>query len=136
VDEEKTSAEQPRTRWFIGLDWYQQHNRSLPVLAQSYLCPKCAEKLSAGEGEPSIDTLLATISGCCSGAPGYIHDQLSIMESVFRLFLANGNQPLYLEELSKQLSEWRGGDTYRTSAEILPRLLNKDRYYGLREIED
>jgi len=32
------------------------------------------------------------------------------------------------------LSEWRGGDTYRTSAEILSRLLASDQYYGLRQI--
>ena len=52
----------------------------------------------------------------------------------FRLFLVNGNQPLDLEELSKQLAEWRGGDTYRTSPEILSRLLDSSQYYGLRRV--
>jgi hypothetical protein len=64
----------------------------------------------------------------------FITGQLPILESIFRLFLANGNQPLDLEELGRQLSEWRGGDTYRTSAEILSRLLASDQYYGLRQI--
>ena len=136
MDIEETSTEQPITRWCIDFDWYQQNKRSLLVLAQSYLCPKCAKKLNVEAGEPSIKTLLKTIQGCCSHAPDYIHDQLPIMESVFRLFLANGNKPLELEELGNQLSERRGGDTYRTSVEILPRLLKKDRYYGLKEIAD
>ncbi|GAH99783.1 unnamed protein product, partial [marine sediment metagenome] len=48
---------------------------------------------------------------------------------------ANGNQPLDLEELGRQLSEWRGRDTYRTSAGILSRLLKSDQYYGLRQVQ-
>jgi len=41
-----------------------------------------------------------------------------------------------LEELREQLSEWRAGDAYRTSGEVLPRLLKSDRYYGLRQVEE
>jgi len=55
---------------------------------------------------------------------------------VFRFFLANGNQPLDLEELGKQLNEQLEGDTYRTSAEVLSRLLSHDQYYGLRQVEE
>ena len=57
------------------------------------------------------------------------------MESIFRLFLAYGNEPLHLEELSRRLNDWRGGDSYRTSAEILSRLLENDLYYGLSQVE-
>jgi hypothetical protein len=60
---------------------------------------------------------------------------LPIMESVFRLFLANDNQALDLIELGRQLSERRGVDTYRTSVEILSRLLKYDKYYGIRPVE-
>ena len=58
------------------------------------------------------------------------------MESVFRLILANGNRPLELEELGNQLRERLDGDTYRTSPEMLSRLLDNDRYYGLRQVGD
>jgi len=40
-----------------------------------------------------------------------------------------------VEELGAQLSEWRGGDTYRTSPEMLTRLLNSDQFYGLRQVK-
>ncbi len=136
VDREEISTEQPKTHWFIDLDWYQQNNRSLSALSKSYLCPKCTKQLRAEEKEISVDKLLPAIKDCCSHEPGFITDQLPIMESAFRFFLANGNQPLDLEELSKQLSERRGGDTYRTSAEILTRLLENDQYYGLRQAKD
>ena len=119
--EQETSTDQPKKRWFIALDWYQQNNRSLFVLAQSYLCPKCAKEMGE-EGQEFT-----------SHAPSFITDQVPILESIFRLFLATDNQPLDLEELGKQLGEWRGGDTYRTSPEILSRLLDNDHYYGLQE---
>ena len=79
---------------------------------------------------------MSNIKDCCSRTPEFINDRLPILESVFRLFLANGNQPLDLEELGKRLNEWRGGDPYRTSPETLYRLLKNDRYYGLRPVPD
>ena len=84
---------------------------------------------------PTVE-LLSTVKDCCSKSPDFITDKLPILDSIFRLFLANGNQPLELEELGGQLSEWRGGDTYSTSAEILSRLLKSDQYYGLRQVLD
>ena len=131
MGEEGLTAEQVRQRWFIDLDWYQQNNRSFFVLAHSRLCAKCRERL---KGEVSPAELLSTIKDCCSKTPGFITRELPILESIFRLFLANGNQPLDLEELGKQLSQWRGGDAYRTSAEILFRLLSSDQCYGLKPV--
>ena len=128
---EDISTDHVKPRWFIDLDWYQQNNHSFFTLAQGYLCPKCRERLKK---EVSADELLTTIKDCCSKTPGFITDKLPILESIFRLFLANGNQPLDVEELGKQLSEWRGGDTYRTSAEVLPRLLKDEQYYGIRQV--
>ena len=88
-----------------------------------------------GQGEIATADLLATIRDCCSKTPGFISGELPILESIFHLFLANGNQPLDLEQLSQQLSEWRGGDSYRTSVEILSRLLKSDQYYGLSQVQ-
>ena len=131
MDKEDMGTHQVSPRWFIDLDWHQQNNCSLFALAQGCLCPKCQERLKE---EVSAADLLTTIKDCCSKTPNFITGQLPILESIFRLFLANGNQPLDLEELGRQLSEWRDGDTYRTSVEILSRLLSSDRYYGLRQI--
>ena len=79
---------------------------------------------------------MSTIQACCSHTPHFINDRLPIIESAFRLFLANGNQSLDTEELGNQLSELRGGDPYRTSPEALSRLLKNDRYYGLQEVPE
>ena len=101
------------------------------ALVQGCLCPECRERLK--EGEISAADLLTTIKDCCSKTPGFITGKLPILETIFRLFLANGNQPLDLEELRKQLSDWCGGETYGTSAQVLSRLLDSDQYYGLRQ---
>ncbi len=135
VDNSDINIDQARPRWFIDLDWQQQSNRSFFVLAKGGLCPRCRRRLEAEPGEIAAVDLLSTIKNCCSSMPGFITTQLPILESVFHLFLANGNQPLDLEELGQQLSEWRGGDTYRTSPEILFRLLRNEQYYGLRQVQ-
>ncbi len=134
-DREDIDTDQSRLRWFIDLDWYQQNNRSLLFIVGSYLCPECRERVKAKKRNISAAYLLSAIKGCCSKTPDFITSRLSIMESVFRLFLANGNQPLDLEEMGKQLSERCGGDTYRVSPGILSGLLDSDRYYGLSQAQ-
>jgi hypothetical protein len=133
---EDIDAEQPKRRWFINLDWFLQSGRSFYTLAWGRLCPTHRKQLKAESGEPAASDVIAAISDCCSKTPGFVSSELPIMESIFRLFLANRNQPLDLEELSRQLNEWRGGDSYRTSPEILSRLLESDQYYGLCQVED
>ena len=135
MGEESINTGQPEPRWFIDLDWLQQNNRSLFVLVQDCLCPKCRKRLGAGGEVPAAD-LLSAISDCCSKTPGFITHRLPILGSIFRLFLANGNQPLELEELKRQLSEWWGGDVYRISTEALSRLLSSDQYYGLGQVPE
>lgn len=119
-------------RWNIDFDWYKRNNRSLATLAEGCLCPRCREQVEAGD---LADADLPTrIKECCSQVPGFINRELTILESVFRLFLANGNEPLDLTEMSLQLSRRLGDDTYRTSPGILARLLKNVRYYGIRQV--
>jgi hypothetical protein len=134
MDEEEIITEQPKTYWTIALDWFPQNNRSISALIQGCLCPGCAKELNTKGKGSSPDALMSAVKNCCSRTSGFINDRLPIAESIFRLFLANGNQPLDLEELGKKLSELRGGDPYRTSPETLSRLLKNDRYYGFQEV--
>lgn len=127
---------QPAERWFIDLEWLEQHNRSFLVLATGCLCPDCRERLEGSKEPISAADLLAHIRDCCSQTPGFITEKSPISESVFRLFLANGNQPLALAKLASQLGERRGDAPQRTPAEFLSRLLESDHYYGLRQVEE
>ena len=134
-DTEEVGVEQEESRWAIDPDWFEANNRSLLALIENCLCSKCRKRLDSEEKRGSLDDLMTAVRECCSNETDYITGELPIMESVFRLFLANGNQALDLIELGRQLSERRGVDTYRTSVEILSRLLKYDVYYGIRPME-
>jgi len=128
MDTGDTDQDNVESCWFIDLDWYQQHNRPFLSLARDYLCNKCREKLTGKI--ITVGKLLANIKSCCGRSEDFIGGELPITESIFRFFLANGNQPLSLNELGQQLSKLRNGDTLRTTPEILSHLLSNDQYYG------
>lgn len=126
------TSDKSNQRWFIDLDWLEEHNRSFLALAQGNLCSKCTKKRKGNEPMSPAE-LISRIEACCGKASDFISEELPILESIFRLFLANGNKPLSPEELSKQLAKRLGGDSRRTSVEILSRLLRDEHYYGIRQ---
>jgi hypothetical protein len=128
-------ADDPTTaRWLIDLDWLEQNNRSFSALARGCLCPKCLGRLEKSKKPFSAADLLANIRDCCAKTPGFLVDRPPVLESVFRIFLTNGNQPLGLDELSRQLAARRSGAPQSASVEVLSRLLGDERYYGLRRV--
>jgi hypothetical protein len=132
MPEKQKSATSKEGRWSINLDWYSQNQRSATVLVKDYLCRNCARQVGDKKG-PTLNSLMATIHKCCSQEPDFINDKLPIMESVFRLFLRNGNRPLVLKEISSELAKVRYGDVYHTSPEMLKRIIKNDGYYGIQE---
>lgn len=127
---ESLNTEESAPRWFVDLDWYRENARSFTTLAQGCLCPRCRGRLE--KGRLSEAEIPANIRGCCSQSPGFITGELTILASVFRLLLAGGNEPLELTELSRRLGERLGEESYRASVEVLSRLLEDERYYGIR----
>ena len=134
MNEQVETNEYPDTQWAISIDWFDANNRSAIMMIKEYLCPKCADELEQKKKPSSLQDLIARVQKCYLHTPGFINHRIPIMESIFRLFLSKGNAPLYLEEVSRQLSELREGDSYRTSPEVLLHLLRNDHYYGLQEI--
>ncbi len=128
------STLQSETRWAIDLNWLKTTRRSFSVLARGGLCPKCRKKLRADVMEVKATDLLKAIQSCCSKSPDFISVGLPFQESVFRIFLANGNKPLTLTELGAQLNQRYGYDVYRTSPAFLSRVLKHDEYYGIKSI--
>lgn len=126
--------EQTLSGWCIDLDWLEQNNRSFLALAQGCLCSKCSQRLEKRKEQFSPAELIANIRDCCSQAPQFFSDRAPVLESVFRVFLANGNQPLGLEDLSQRLAERRGGNPQHISTGVLSQLLKNERYYGLRQV--
>ena len=130
MEAENTQSEYLQRDWCIDISWYEQYRCSLFVLAQSSLCGKCRKKL---KGELAPAELMANIKKCCSRTTGYITSDQPLMESVFRIFLAGGNQTMSLSQLKDQLEARRGG-TLSLSLPALGRLLDRDRYYGIHAV--
>jgi len=132
VQEQDTVEMLPR--YFIDMKWYREQGRSFAILATSRLCPASRKK----EKSKSEATLLRTIKQCCSKREGYITPNMPLIEMVFRLLLANGNQPLELEQIQEQLQQRLGdfGGTRDVFIPKLKRILDSDRYYGLKPVPE
>lgn len=147
--------EETTPRYYIDERWYTEHNKSFRTVAQNRLCPTCRKKLGTEVQErvPTVDNRgrvvyemravpfasnpLAEIRRHCSKESDYITAETPIAEAIFRVFLANGNQPTDLEGILEQLATYvppverpRG-----YSPEIITRLLESNNQYGLRRFE-
>ena len=126
-----------KTRYHIDFDWWSKSDRDWRVYLRNYLCPEHQEAfadLDAGEkvdfvdeqtGEVQrIDGLQHILISHCAKQEGFIVEQTTLVDAVFRLFLANGNTPLTVEELSEKLD--------RPPVTILKVLSGARVYKGLR----
>lgn len=136
MSDEETGNDLGETKWNVNLDWLKENRRSFSALAQRSICDKCRKKLKAVKGEIPADKLIASLKSCCSKEKGYVRGELPIMENIFRLVMAGGNEPISLTELGEQLRKNGSGTPGKTSPEILHRLLTKDRFYGLAQVQD
>ena len=114
----------------IDMNWYQEQGRSFALLATSRLCPSSQKKKI-----PKSETaLLNTLKQCCSKWEGFVTPGMPLVEMIFRLFLANGNKPLALEQIQGRLQQRLSDSSEPRDLSIskLKRIINEDRYYGLR----
>jgi hypothetical protein len=146
-------AEDPR--YYIDETWYTSHNKSFRTVAQTRLCPSCRKKLGTEVQEhvPTVDNRgrvvyemravpfasnpLSEIRKHCSKEAQYITPETPLMEAIFRVFLANGNQPADVPTILEQLSAYvPANERLRTySEETVKRLLDSPNQYGMRRFE-
>lgn len=147
------SAETPR--YYIDETWYTDHNKSFRTVAQARMCPSCRKKLGTevqervptvdGRGRvvyemravPFANNPLSEIRKHCSKEGQYVTPETPILEAIFRVFLANGNQPADVASIIDQLAAYvppnERGRTY--GDDVLQRLLDSPNQYGLRRFE-
>lgn len=125
------------TRYHIDFDWWSKNDRDWRVYLRTYLCPEHQEAfadLDVGEqvdfvdmqtGEVQrVDGLQHVLISHCAKQETFITQQTTLVDSVFRLFLANGNVPLTPVQLAEQLG--------RQPMVILKTLSGMRVYKGLR----
>ena len=143
-----------KTKYFIDLEWYNERGRSFQGVARARFCPSCKAKVNTETQErmPTVDprtgrvvfemrtvrfggSPLSVIKNCCARSRDYITPETPVMEAIFRVFLANGNQPSDMDSIREQLSEYLPltSKPHEYSVELLEKLICADDYYGLRE---
>lgn len=127
------------TKFHIDYEWWSRADREVEVYLRDYLCEEHRESLSGAEGELRYDIVdpgtaeVRQVGGMqqvlmshCARQPGYIPEHGSLVDTVFRIFLASGNQPLSSKEL---------GDRLARPATTILRTLSAPRVYkGIRPI--
>jgi hypothetical protein len=106
-----------QTRYHIDFDWWSKNDRDWHVYLRNYLCQEHQEAFAGIEAEEQVDWVDADtaevqrVDGLqhvlithCARQPEFIPQQTTLVDSVFRLFLANGNVPLTPVELAEQLN--------------------------------
>jgi hypothetical protein len=125
------------TKFQIDSQWWEQEGRNFRVHLLSHLCNECQERYKNYQEAETVDWIdertgqVAQVDGlwhslrvCCSLKPDYVDESTPLTTAVFRVFLANGNEPLSPIELSQKLS--RPADT------ILRTIGGLHVYHGIR----
>lgn len=125
------------TPFHVDYEWWERKGLRMSVELRSHLCQEHqavfsehfdTEKIdwiNEKTGEVTqVDGLQHVLQVHCSKQPGYINEHLSLVNAVFRVFLANGNVPLTCREL--------GNITARPPERILRTLAGRQVYKGIR----
>lgn len=125
------------TRFHIDYQWWERADQDLEVYLRSHLCPQHQAALETTDQELVVDYVdpetaeVSRVAGVhhvlishCSLQPGYVTPQTSLINAIFRIFLANGNQPLSPLDLAEKL--------HKPAETILRTLSGPQVYKGIR----
>jgi hypothetical protein len=126
-----------QTRFHIDFAWWGEKDRDWRVYLHSLLCPEHQAmfiELSSDNLVDFVDPATAEVQRVdglqhvlishCARQSGFITTHTTIVDAVFRTFLANGNTPMTPTELAVHLNR---------SPELILRTLTGERVYrGLR----
>ena len=126
-----------QTQFHIDFDWWGQSDRDWRVFLQSLLCSEHQQAFADLPENHSVDWIdpetaeVQQVDGLqhvlithCARQPGFITEHTTLVDAVFRTFLANGNTPMTPVELGAHLS--------RPPETILKTLTGMRVYRGLR----
>lgn len=130
-----------KTKFHIDFDWWERESREFRVYLTSHLCPEHQAAFSGYSADDVIDAIDPETAEVrkedgvqhilrvhCSQLPDFITSHTSLVDAVFRVFIANGNLPLSPEELADRIKRPGQANT------ILRTLSGARVYKGLRPV--
>ena len=144
--------EEEKPRYYIDERWYTDNNKSFRAVALTRMCVSCRRKLGTEVQErvPTVDSRgrvvfemrsvpfasnpLSVIRSDCSKQRDYITPETPLAEAIFRVFLANGNQPTDVEGVREQLGNYisLASRPHGYSQELISSILDGDKVYGFK----
>lgn len=113
-----------QTRFHIDYSLWERDGNDLRVDLKSHLCPEHQAKFAEMGDDTQIDWVdpntaeVHRMDGVqyiltthCSQQPDYLLQQTTLVDAVFRVFLANGNTPLTPVELAEKIGRPNQGNT-------------------------
>jgi hypothetical protein len=139
IEVKRSSLVKPslQTKFHIDFDWWTQIDHDWRVYLQSLLCSDHQQSYAETNFEELIDWVdpdtaeIQNVDGLrhilithCARQVGFITDHTTLVDAVFRVFLANGNSPQSSAELAERLT--------RSPETILRTLSGMQVYRGIR----
>lgn len=128
------------THFHIDYSWWERNNdEDLRIYLLSHLPPEVRERMAHQEAGSVVDFIdpetgevrtldeLGRALQDAAKAPDFINPYTSVVDCIFRVFLANGNTPMTPRELADAIN--------RPAATILKTLSGGRVYKGIRPVE-
>ncbi len=127
------------TPFKIDFEWWKKHDRDWRVYLRGFLCEEHQAVYQSMENNEVIDWVdpktgeVTQVDGLfhilmthCAKQEDFLNSRMALVDSVFRILLANGNRPMTPEEL---------GDRMNRPASTILRTLSGTRVYkGIRPV--
>ncbi len=128
------------TLFHIDYDWWARKRLQVNVELRNHLCEEHRATFGENFSEEKTDWVdmrtgeVTQVNGLqyvlqvhCSKQPDYINENLSLVDAVFRVFLANGNTPMTCQQLSRAIN--------RPAETILHTIGGLQVYKGIRPLQ-
>ena len=105
------------TPFHIDFDWWKEHDNNWRVFLQSYLCQDHQTAFSTEDSQTWIDWVdpetaeVRTVDGLqhvlmshCAKQDDFVTENTALVDSVFRVLLANGNEPMTPIQLGEAIN--------------------------------
>ena len=139
VETKRYSIIKPTTKtpFHIDFEWWMKNDSNWRVYLVGYLCDEHKETYKDLENDVLIDAIhpdtaeISQVDGIqnilishCAKQEDFISENTTLVESVFRILLANGNKPMTPEEIGDKIG--------RPATTILRTLAGRRVYKGIR----
>ncbi len=129
-----------QTRFHIDMVWWDESGLDFRLYLRDHLCDICRERYPDHRQTDAVDwinpetaevlrtdALVQCLRTYCMDSSEFLSPKLPLITAVFRVFLANGNEPLSATELHEYIP-------WKTEGQILQLLSTPTAHLGVRPV--